>query len=446
MVEVVRNKRGLDAEHVQAVKASLAPVLGANRSDSPLTIPDPFGAGTLHIAITRFGIADDHGVLIAGSRRADFPSERDRLLLSVGANQTAIVIQRRRAEEEVREQQERLRTTLACIGDAVIATDRMGRITTMNAVAESLTGWAKEEATGQPLDAVFRIVNEETRQTVPNPTTRAIRESIVVGLANHTVLIAKDGTERFIDDSAAPIRCKEGQIIGCVLVFRDVSERRRLEQQKAEQGRAARRLAAIVDSSEDAIISKTLDGIIQSWNAAAERVFGYTAEEAVGRPITMLFPTDRLDEEDRIITRIRAGQRVEHFDTVRRRKDGTTIPVSLTISPIKDEEGRIIGASKIARDITERKRAEEANAKLAALVESSDDAIVSKNLNAIITSWNRGAERMFGYTAQEAIGQPVTMLMPPERVDEEPNILRASVAARRSTITKRSVAARTARR
>ena len=331
----------------------------------------------------------DTGVLVAASRRADFPSERDRLLLSVGANQTVIVVQRRRAEEELREQQERLRTTLASIGDAVITTDRAGHITTMNGVAESLTGWTKEEATGQPLDAVFRIVNEETRQPVENPATRAMREGVVVGLANHTALIAKDGTERAIDDSAAPIRCKEGQIVGCVLVFRDVTERRRLEKQKAEQGKAARRLAAIVDSSEDAIVSKTLDGIIQSWNAAAERIFGYTAEEAVGRHITMLFPADRLEEEDRIIARIQAGKRVEHFDTVRRRKDGTPIPVSLTISPIKDEEGRIVGASKIARDITERKRAEEANAKLAAIVESSDDAIVSKNLDGIITSWNR---------------------------------------------------------
>ncbi len=423
VVEVVRDRHGPDAARLEAVKAALAPALGADRSDPPSAIPDPSGAGTLHVALTRFGIADHTGVLLAASRRADFPTERDRLLLSVGANQTVIVIQRRRAEEELREQQERLRTTLACIGDAVIATDRAGRITTMNGVAESLTGWTKEEATGQPLDAVFRIVNEETRQPVENPATRAMREGIVVGLANHTALIAKDGTERAIDDSAAPIRCKEGQIVGCVLVFRDVTERRRLEKQKAEQGKAARRLAAIVDSSEDAIVSKTLDGIIQSWNAAAERIFGYTAEEAVGRHITMLFPADRLEEEDRIIARIRAGQRVEHFDTVRRRKDGTAIPVSLTISPIKDEEGRVVGASKIARDITERKRAEEANAKLAAIVESSDDAIVSKNLDGIITSWNRGAERMFGYTAQEAVGQPVTMLMPPERVDEEPGIL-----------------------
>jgi PAS domain S-box-containing protein len=381
VVEVVRNKHGLDAARVETVKASLASLLGADRSDPPSTIPDPFGAGTLHIAVTRFGIADDNGVLIAGSRHADFPSERDRLLLSVGANQTAIVLQRSRAGEQIREQQERLRVTLACIGDGVIATDTAGRITTMNAVAESLTGWTKEEATGQTLDTVFRIVNEQTRQPVPNPTIRAIREGVIVGLANHTVLIAKDGTERSIDDSAAPIRSKEGHIVGCVLVFRDVTEQRRLEKQKIEQGAAARRLAAIVDSSEDAIVSKTLDGIIQSWNTAAEKIFGYTAEEAVGRPITMLFPADRLDEEDKIIVRIRTGERIEHFDTLRLRKDGTTVPISLTISPVKDEEGRIIGASKIARDITERKEAEE---RLRLLSEAAAVVLYAPDSNALM--------------------------------------------------------------
>src|SRR5581483_131124 len=153
VVEVVRDRHGPDAARVEAVKAALAPALGADRSDPPSVIPDPSGAGTLHVAVTRFGIAGDTGVLVAASRRADFPSERDRLLLSVGANQTVTVVQRRRAEEELREQQERLRTTLACIGDAVIATDRAGHITTMNGVAESLTGWATEEATGQALDA-----------------------------------------------------------------------------------------------------------------------------------------------------------------------------------------------------------------------------------------------------------------------------------------------------
>ena len=127
-------------------------------------------------------------------------------------------------------------------------------------------------------------------------------------------------------------------------------------------GLTNRLLASIVESSEDAIISKSLDGIIQSWNAAAERIFGYTAAEAVGRHITLIIPADRAAEEEQIITRIRAGDQVKHFDTVRVRKDGHHIPISLTISPIKDEAGRVIGASKIARDITDRQRAEAAAA------------------------------------------------------------------------------------
>lgn len=380
----------------------------------------------------------------------------------------------------VAEQGERLRTTLASIGDAVIVTDTEGRITIMNAVAESLTGWTKEDATGQPLDVMFRIINQETRQPVENPATRALREGVIAQLANHTVLIARDGTERPIDDGAAPIRCKDGEVVGCVLIFRDITERRKAErliedarayaenivntvrepllvldahlrvvtasrsfcqmfqvtpeetqgqfiydlgnrqwdipalrklleevvpQDKTlndfevehnvpnighrvmllnarrvyrqgnhtelvllameditdrKHGQAVeRRLAAVVESSEDAIISKSLDGIIQSWNAAAERLFGFTEAEAVGRHISIIIPADRSSEEDHIIARIRAGERIEHFDTVRQRSNGQCIPVSLTISPVRNDAGQVIGASKIARNISDRKQAEE---------------------------------------------------------------------------------------
>lgn len=184
-----------------------------------------------------------------------------------------------------------------------------------------------------------------------------------------------------------------------------------------------RHLAALVDFSDDAIISKDLNGMIQSWNKGAEHIFGYTATEAIGQSITLVFPKDRFDEEPEILSRIRQGERIEHFETVRRRKDGTFIDVSLTISPIKDDSGRIVGASKIARDITEQKRAEELRRRFAAIVESSDDAIISKDLNGVIQSWNRGAEQMFGYLASEVIGKPVTILMPEGRTDEEPQIL-----------------------
>lgn len=182
-------------------------------------------------------------------------------------------------------------------------------------------------------------------------------------------------------------------------------------------------LSAIVNSSDDAIVSKDLDGVVTSWNTSAERIFGYTAEEMVGQSILILFPADRRAEEGVILDRIRRGDRVEHFETVRQRKDGRLIDVSVSISPIRTPDGQVVGASKIARDITEQKRGAAAAQLLAAIVNSSDDAIISKNLHGVITSWNAGAQRIFGYTSEEAVGQSVLMLVPPDRKEEEPRIL-----------------------
>ena len=176
---------------------------------------------------------------------------------------------------------------------------------------------------------------------------------------------------------------------------------------------AAGLLPAIIDSSEDAIISKDLQGTITSWNRSAERIFGYSMEEAIGRPITLLFPPGREAEEETILRRVRTGERVEHFETTRMRKDGQLVEVSITVSPIRGSDGAIVGASNVARDITEQKRSHQAGLLLAAIVNSSEDAIVSKSLEGIITSWNAGAQRIFGYTAKEAVGQPVLMLVPP---------------------------------
>lgn len=262
------------------------------------------------------------------------------------------------AQRQARARRELLSTTLASIGDAVITTDIQGRVTFLNGVAERLTGWLRADAAGKDLGDVFRIINEKTRQPAEDPAARALREGVVVGLANHTVLIHKDGSERPIDDSAAPIRDELGKVSGSVLVFRDISERRRQERLDAERLANARLLAAIVTSSDDAIVSKSIDGLIQSWNAAAERLFGYSAQEAIGRHISLIVPPDRINEEERIVEQLRAGKRIEHFDTVRQRRDGTQVQVSLTISPIFDEKGKVVGASKTARDITERKQAE----------------------------------------------------------------------------------------
>jgi PAS domain S-box-containing protein len=276
------------------------------------------------------------------------------------------------AHSRAHQRQEVFRVTLRSIGDAVITTNNDARITYINGVAESLTGWSHEEALGQPLDQVFRIINEVTLQPVENPAFRALREGVVVGLANHTILIKKDGSECPIDDSAAPIRNEQGHVSGCVLIFRDVTAQRLIEREKANQLLTARLLASIVESSNDAIISKSLGGIIQSWNAAAERLFGYTSEQAVGRHISIVIPPERLSEEEQIIASLKEGKRIEHYETERVRSDGQCITVSLTISPIKDDSGNVIGASKIARDVTERKRMEDDLRRLAADLSAAD--------------------------------------------------------------------------
>jgi PAS domain S-box-containing protein len=183
-------------------------------------------------------------------------------------------------------------------------------------------------------------------------------------------------------------------------------------------------LAAIITSSDDAIISKDLNGVISSWNEGARRMFGYEASEIVGHSILRLIPPELHHEEDFILAKIRSGERIEHFESTRLRKNGERFPISVTISPIKEESGRIVGASKIARDISDRRQADESRYRLAAIVDSADDAIISKDLNGIITSWNHGARRLFGYEPEEIIGQSILRLIPENLQHEEAEILR----------------------
>ncbi len=190
-----------------------------------------------------------------------------------------------------------------------------------------------------------------------------------------------------------------------------------------EERLAAARLAAIVESSHDAIVSKTLDGTVLSWNAAAERMFGYSAGEMEGASIFKLIPPELHEQERDILARIGRGERVGHLETTRVRKDGTLFPIDLSVSPMRDTDGTIVGASALKRDVTERKRAAEASARLAAIVESSADAIISKALDGTILSWNAAAERMYGYSAAEMVGGSIYGVVPEELADEERGIL-----------------------
>jgi PAS domain S-box-containing protein len=164
-------------------------------------------------------------------------------------------------------------------------------------------------------------------------------------------------------------------------------------------------LASIVESSDDAIVSKTLDGVITSWNRGAERLFGYNADEAIGQPITLIIPADRRDEETTIIESLRRGDRIEHFQTVRQRKDGTFVNISLTISPVRDTAGIIVGASKIARDISSAIHTERALAEQARLLDLSSDAILVRDAHNRITYWNTGAVEIYGYSREEVLGR-----------------------------------------
>jgi PAS domain S-box-containing protein len=255
----------------------------------------------------------------------------------------------REIEDSLRRQSRILEITLASIGDGVVVTDADGRVTFLNAVAEAVTGWRTESAKGKVLTEIFALLNEYTREPVVNPVEKVLQTGALVGLGNHTLLVARDGREVPIDNSAAPIRSPRGELFGVVLIFRDISARRRAEHERGW-------LAAIVESSEDAIVGKTLEGQITSWNPAATRLFGYAPEEVIGKPITILIPPELHAEETRILARLRAGERISHYETVRIGRNGRRLEVSLTVSPIRDEAGRIVGASKIARDIGERKR------------------------------------------------------------------------------------------
>ncbi len=275
------------------------------------------------------------------------------LMLRISARQMEqAIVHVEEARMAAQKSSDLLRITLYSIGDGVITTDRQGAVQMINSTAARLTGCPEGEARGRNIEEIFPIVNESTRATVENPVRRVLRDGNVVGLANHTVLVPRSGVDIPIDDSGAPIADKDGTVSGVVLVFRDVSERKKAEE-------TAQRLAALVENSDDAIVGKSLEGIVTSWNRGAEHLFGYSAEEMIGSSIARLIPPDRADDMKGILERIRRDEPVDHYETERLTKDGRRLTVSLTVSPIRDPEGRVVGASKIARDITQQKRMED---------------------------------------------------------------------------------------
>ncbi|HEX3053091.1 MAG TPA: PAS domain S-box protein [Aggregatilineaceae bacterium] len=404
----------------------------------------------------------------------------------------------KRVEQANHERREWLRVTLMGIADSVITTDTEGRVTLLNPKAAEMTGWNAEDALGQPIDQVLRLIDEATREPIENPVLRALREGRAVELENHTSMLTPDGQEKVVDDSGAPIRNAEGEIIGAVVVFRDVTARRQAEIQlreseerfriladstpvliwmaditkqytyfnkawleftgrtveqelgdgwaesihpddvahcmeiyarcfedrqpfqrdyrlkradgdyrwildhgiprfdakgvflgyigsctditerkKAEEDR--RYIASIVENSEDAIFGKSLEGIIQSWNAGAELMYGYSADEILGTSVVRLFPRGHEDELNLIMSQLKNGIPIKHYEAKRVRKDGTPLDVSIKITPIRDGNGTVIGAATIARDITELKRVQMLEHEQRVLAESLRDTATALN-------------------------------------------------------------------
>jgi len=247
------------------------------------------------------------------------------------------------------------RTIIDTLPIAVYLTDAEGRLTYFNSAAATLSGRAPELSVDKWCVTWKLFLPDGT--PLPHdqcPMAIALRgEKVPEGV--ECIAERPDGTQFWFTPYPTVLRDEDGRIAGGVNLLVDITARKLAE---IATERAQRLLSAIVDSSDDAIISKNLNSIITSWNKSAERLFGYTSEEVIGKPINLLIPSDRQDEEPSIIGRLMRGERVDHFETVRRRKNGTLVDISLTISPIRDSSGRVVGASKIARDITKGKRAE----------------------------------------------------------------------------------------
>jgi PAS domain S-box-containing protein len=299
---------------------------------------------------------------------------------------------RSRVQEALQESEIRKSAILESALDGIITMDDQGRIIDFNPAAERLLRYRREDVLEKP---AADIMIPERLRDAHSRGLRAYLDSgqgSVVGRRIEVSALRGDGSEFDAEVSVSASRLQNGRVV-FTGYLRDISERKQAE-------RVALQLASIVESSDDAIVSKNLDGIIMTWNRGAERIFGYAAEEAIGKPITIIIPPDRQEEEPEILMRIRRGERIDHYETVRRRKDGRLIDISLTVSPMKDAKGRIIGASKIARDITQRKEDEaklrESERRLQELLAAVPAAIYTTDAQGRITYFNEAAVELAG--------------------------------------------------
>ena len=322
--------------------------------------------------------------------------------------------------ETIRSNSELMNFTFQSIGDGVITTDPKGVVTNINTVATQLTGWKRDEAIGSDLTKVFNIVNETTRKPVDNPALKALETGEVVGLANHTVLIRPDGSESPIDDSAAPIKSEKG-ISGSVLVFRDVSTRRLFERKLMESEATFR---SMFDSAPIGIVNTTMNGEIERVNSRFCEIINKTPEMLIGTSLL-----DLTHNEDRALCQsITAPLFSSEVDSctlnVRYLNgNGEVVWVNVLSRLIRAFDGAPSSTISAITDISEQRIAEEIRIRMSAIVNASNDAIITKDLNGIVKSWNPAAARLFGYSDAEMIGTPIFKIIPEDKHKEEIDLL-----------------------
>ncbi|MEQ1693261.1 MAG: PAS domain S-box protein, partial [Gemmatimonas sp.] len=332
----------------------------------------------------------------------------------------AVTVQQLAAEAEIRTRleeanatlaasEEQLSVTLSSIGDAVMTTDADARVQQLNPVAERLTGWTRAEARGRPVDEIFHIVNKENRHAATIPVAATLAHGTTQGLANHTVLIARDGSECDIADSCAPIRDRDGAVIGAVLVFRDVTA----EYVAAQTVRDSSALIeTVLNTVADGIVTfHASDGTIAKANPAAERIFGYSTAELVGRDFSMLVPELEREHLDGSLEYYKPSDEARKSglgrEVVGRRKNSTLVPIEIAISDMTLGGQRYF--TGIVRDITARKQVEaalrEAGALQNAIFNSANFSSIATDAKGVIQIFNVGAERMLGYAAADVLNK-----------------------------------------
>ncbi|TGL68465.1 PAS domain S-box protein [Leptospira levettii] len=313
------------------------------------------------------------------------------------------------ANELTKSKKEHLETVLHSIGDGVIATDRDGKVIRINPVAEKLTGWSHEDGLGHEINEVFNIVNVKTRKKVENPVEIVLKTNSVVALANHTVLISKNGSEFQISDSGSPIKDLNGDTKGVVLVFRDITAEYNVQSQIAKQ-------ANMLDNVLDAVIGTDFTQKINYWNKAAEKIFLWKAEEVFGKNIIEILKTKySMFSNQQVIEKVNLeGSFIG--EVVQEAKDGSIRNIEINLVLLNDESDLPNGYIFVARDISDRLKALnqilESEAKLTQIIDSAMDAIISIDTTKKIVLFNGAAEKMFGYESKEIIGKPLDQLIP----------------------------------